>query len=267
MYRRLDSLRYRGRGRIFINESSQIKEPTTDEPQTGQSAVPENDARKTMLARIREHLAASAPFDKVHHEQHETGATPTAGRAVSQPANSDPVDRFRAALESVNGNCIVVPDEAAAAASLKQIIDLYSPRRIAVSDSPLVQRLMRQVDCQAAVVADAAAEVLFDCDAGITGAQWAIAETGTLVLEAKSERHRLVSLVPPVHIALVAAGGIRETMADVLELISCSGELSRVVTFVTGPSRTSDIELTLAIGVHGPGKLHVIVIRDLQQTV
>src|SRR5262249_1328152 len=120
MYRRLDSLRYRGRGRIFINESSQIKEPTTDEPQTAQSAVPENDARKTMLARIREHLAASAPFDKVHHEQHETGATPTAGRAVSQPANSDPVDRFRAALESVNGNCIVVPDEAAAAASLKQ---------------------------------------------------------------------------------------------------------------------------------------------------
>ena len=53
------------------------------------------------------------------------------------------------------------------------------------------------------------APLLFECDGGITSAQWAIAETGTLVLESKGERHRLVSLVPPVHIAVVEAGRIR----------------------------------------------------------
>jgi L-lactate dehydrogenase complex protein LldG len=80
------------------------------------------------------------------------------------------------------------------------------------------------------------------------------------VLESQRERHRLVSLVPPVHLAIVEAGRIRRTMAEVLAAVNQPGELSRTVTFITGPSRTSDIELTLAIGVHGPGQLHVIVI-------
>ena len=107
---------------------------------------------------------------------------------------------------------------------------------------------------------------LFDCDMGITTAQWAIAETGTLVLESERERHRLASLVPPVHVAIVEAGRIRRTMAEALELIkNADVGLSRTVTFITGPSRTSDIELTLAIGVHGPGELHVIVIDEPAQ--
>jgi L-lactate dehydrogenase complex protein LldG len=107
---------------------------------------------------------------------------------------------------------------------------------------------------------------LFNCDGGITSAQWGIAETGTLVLETKSERHRLVSLVPAMHIAILGAGRILGTMSQALEAVSTEGELSRTVTFITGPSRTSDIELTLAIGVHGPARLHVIVIEDVEQT-
>jgi L-lactate utilization protein LutC len=109
-------------------------------------------------------------------------------------------------------------------------------------------------------------EALFNATA-VLPAQWAIAETGTLVLETKSERHRLVSLVPAMHIAILAAGRILRTMSEALEAVSTTGELSRTVTFITGPSRTSDIELTLAIGVHGPARLHVIVIEDVKQTV
>src|SRR5437764_71495 len=78
-----------------------------------------------------------------------------------------------------------------------------------------------------------------------------------------SIRKHLASLVPPVHVAILEAGRIRQTMSEVLELITNSEVgLSRTVTFITGPSRTSDIELTLAIGVHGPGELHVIVIDE-----
>ena len=101
---------------------------------------------------------------------------------------------------------------------------------------------------------------LFACDAGVTGAQYGIAETGTLVLESHQERHRLASLVPPVHIALLEAVNLRQTLGEVLALLD--KDLSRVVTFITGPSRTSDIELTLAIGVHGPAELYVIVIDE-----
>jgi len=104
---------------------------------------------------------------------------------------------------------------------------------------------------------------------GITGAQWGIAETGTLVLESEKEFNRLASLVPPIHICLIETKKLRQTLGEVLEKLNENGRenLSRTITFITGPSRTSDIELTLAIGVHGPGKLYVIVVDDVQQTV
>jgi L-lactate dehydrogenase complex protein LldG len=114
----------------------------------------------------------------------------------------------------------------------------------------------------AEVLEHAAAESLFDCDLGVTGAQWGVAETGTLVLESDAERHRLASLVPSAHVAVVQSRDIRHTLGEVLRAINERGEggLSRAITFITGPSRTSDIELTLAIGVHGPAELYVVII-------
>ena len=86
---------------------------------------------------------------------------------------------------------------------------------------------------------------------------------GTLVLESKKEFSRLTSLVPPVHICLLEAQNIHQTMTEILQILNASGResLSRAITFITGPSRTSDIELILAIGVHGPARLQVIVIE------
>lgn len=247
--------------RIFIKEPFKTNERDTIVPQTGQSAV---HARDAMLARIREHLDASPPVAEGHHKP---VAPVVAGAVVEQLAISELIDLFREALEAVNGNCTIVADEGEAAGRLKQLIELNQLNRIAVSDSQVVQRLMRQVDGPVEVLSNAKASELFECDAGITSAQWAIAETGTLVLESKSERSRLVSLIPPMHIAIVEAGHIRRTMSEALEAVSKAGELSRTVTFITGPSRTSDIELTLAIGVHGPGILHVIVVENVEQTV
>ena len=104
---------------------------------------------------------------------------------------------------------------------------------------------------------------MFDCDLGVTGAQWGVAETGTLVLESDAERHRLASLVPSAHVAIIESRNVRQTLGEVLQAINDRGAegLSRAVTFITGPSRTSDIELTLAIGVHGPAELYVVVIE------
>jgi L-lactate dehydrogenase complex protein LldG len=220
-----------------------------------------------MLARIREHLAASAPFDRVHDEAKEKHESGESFQVVERSTSCSRIDLFREALEAVNGSCTIVADEAEAASTLKQVIELNKLHRIAVSDSPIVGRLMQQFKGSAEVFRNAEPETLFHCDGGITSAQWAIAETGTLVLETKSERHRLVSLVPTMHIAILAAGRVLGTMPEALEAVSTAGELSRTVTFITGPSRTSDIELTLAIGVHGPARLHVIVIQDVKQTV
>lgn len=221
-----------------------------------------------MFAAIREHLAASAPHDAVraaHHAAAAHGADVSGHKEKKGAAvvfEGTAVERFRQALEAVAGRCFVVQDEAEAAEVVRQIAEQRNSQRVAVSDSPLAVRVMNVAALPSEILENAAAEDLFDCDLGVTGAQWGVAETGTLVLESDAERHRLASLVPTAHVALVEAGQVRQTLGEVLQAINERGEsgLSRAITFITGPSRTSDIELTLAIGVHGPAELYVVVI-------
>lgn len=211
--------------------------------------------RDEILTGIRQHLAASAPFDAVQRAHHHA-PTVAAWPVLPQLA---PLERFKRALETVGGHCAIVKDEAEAAAELQKILTLKAALRVAVTDAPLARRVAANVNAGVEWLENADKAALFGCDAGITGAQWGIAETGTLVLESNRERHRLASLVPTIHIALLEARNVKQTLGEVLALLA--KDLSRVVTFITGPSRTSDIELTLAIGVHGPAELYVIVIE------
>ena len=221
-----------------------------------------------MFAAIRGHLAASAPHDAVRAAHHaaaahgrEVSARDEKGAAVVFEGTA--VGRFRQALEAVAGRCFVVKDEAEAAGVVRQIAERRNSQRAAVSDSPLAGRVMSLAALPSEVLENPTAEDLFDCDLGVTGAQWAVAETGTLVLESDAERHRLASLVPSAHVAVIESRNVRQTLGEVLQAINERGEggLSRAVTFITGPSRTSDIELTLAIGVHGPAELYVVIIE------
>lgn len=100
--------------------------------------------------------------------------------------------------------------------------------------------------------------------AGITEVEYAIAETGTIVLSSEATNSLLVSLLPPVHIALVRTSQISASLDEVINKLAVErlgrADPTRSVSFITGPSRTSDVELTLSIGVHGPKELHVIII-------
>jgi len=219
-----------------------------------------------MLASIRAHLAASAPFDAVHDEHQALHPSQPREVLATVFANDQAslVERFQEALEMVAGHCVRVRDEREATEAVREIINQLKARRVAISNAPLMQRIVTQVGTDTEWLENASASELFDCDAGVTSAQWAIAETGTLVLESDDERHRLASLVPPVHIAIIEAARIRQTLGEVLQALNEKGRdgLSRIITFITGPSRTSDIELTLAIGVHGPRELHVIILEE-----
>jgi len=98
---------------------------------------------------------------------------------------------------------------------------------------------------------------------GITGAFCALAENGTLLLLSGENTHATTSLLPENHVAVVAASRIVRTMEDGWDLLrrEHSG-LPRQVNFVSGPSRTADIEMTLVLGAHGPFRVHVIVVGD-----
>jgi len=99
---------------------------------------------------------------------------------------------------------------------------------------------------------------------GVTGIDWAIAETGTIVITSDEDQELLTSLLPPIHVAVMKRSQIREGLTTVLEELGTERMMkqppSRSATFITGPSRTSDVELTLSIGVHGPKELHLIIV-------
>lgn len=102
-------------------------------------------------------------------------------------------------------------------------------------------------------------DVQAHADIGVTGCDGAIAETGTLILLSGDGKPRAASLLPPLHVAIVRRADLRFTMADCFRDRADSIAAAACCTFVTGPSRTADIELTLTLGVHGPGQVIVIV--------
>lgn len=99
-------------------------------------------------------------------------------------------------------------------------------------------------------------------DVGITAVSYAIADTGTLVLYANEHQMRATSLFPAVHIALVAASQIKTRMGEVFSQLDETEKIPSSIHFISGPSRSSDIENDLSIGVHGPAALHVMVLQD-----
>ena len=100
-----------------------------------------------------------------------------------------------------------------------------------------------------------------DDKVGLTGSYCAVAETGTLVLLSGQNHHATTSLLPETHIAVVRRDRILKTMEEAWRLMRSEvGLLPRQVAFISGPSRTADIEMTLVYGAHGPFRVHVIVV-------
>jgi L-lactate utilization protein LutC len=110
-------------------------------------------------------------------------------------------------------------------------------------------------------------DACFAAEAGITGVDFALAETGSLVLTSLTEGSQLASLAPPVHIALYRRSQIRATLDEILQNLPVSREPgnpspARSVVFVSGTSRTADIEQVLIRGVHGPRSVHAILVEE-----
>jgi len=105
-------------------------------------------------------------------------------------------------------------------------------------------------------------EIAGKADIGLSTAEWAIAETGTLVLEGGPGKGRTVTLLPPTYVALMPAERILRTVPEAIEKYA-GGEargLPANVCFHTGPSRSGDIEMSLFVGMHGPGDVHVVLV-------
>jgi len=101
---------------------------------------------------------------------------------------------------------------------------------------------------------------------GLTAVDYAVAESGSLVLMSGSGKGRLVSCLPVIHVAILRHGQLIETwdefgvLMEASHLLAPPGDSPSNITFITGPSRTADIELSLTRGVHGPKEVHVLAL-------
>jgi L-lactate utilization protein LutC len=208
--------------------------------------------RDTILQSVRQHLgrAPGAPVPA-------PPPVPLLGSLdLDAPAR---LRQFGERLQAVGGHLYLGFDDGGLAA-VQQLLAFYQPRSIARSDAPAVAALHAHASLRSLpwLRPDADRDELFAADVGVTTAQWAIAETGTLVLDMAQERHRLASLLPPVHVALLPRARILCNLGEALKTLG--RPLPPTVTLITGPSRTADIELQLVVGVHGPRELHVVVV-------
>lgn len=200
-----------------------------------------SDARQTIFAALR---AVADPRPPAEPQG------PNPGRPAT-PA--DLLASFLSQLEALDVHVHTAADEQDASAYIARVA---GEADVARSDAGLARRVTEGLSTFDGWTDRAR---LVEAGLGVSCVQAAIAETGTLVLGSSDERHRLVSLVPPVHVALVRRGDLVPDLDAAMEHVREDG-LPPVVSFITGPSRTADIELTLVIGVHGPRELHVVLL-------
>lgn len=146
-----------------------------------------------------------------------------------------------------------------------RLLDERLARRIAVADGPLLTGLAVELVARLELVAwkeSNGVDALYSADAGITDVRAAIAETGSLVCMSGSGHGRGLSLVPPIHVALVRASDVIPDLVDLWR--ETGGEtLPSSIVLITGPSKTADIEGILITGVHGPREVHILLIEDM----
>ena len=217
-------------------------------------------ARKSILARIRKAQGRGADSRQdLHPSQSELEAASTYLRAHPRgpmpPVDGDLVARFRACAESMQSSTEAVAAIADAPAAVARYLkDHKLPMRGCVW--PALAQL-----AWAGAGIDVAPGPAQDTDLlGITGAFAAIAETGTLMTVSGVESPGSVSLLPETHVAVVSARRIVAHMEDAWALLRAElGEPPRAVNFISGPSRTGDIEQTIVLGAHGPYRVHIVI--------
>lgn len=180
---------------------------------------------------------------------------------VTEMTLAERVAAFRAALEALAGTVAVARD---CEEARRMVSERIAGSWAVASNSRFLDRCgidgvegVRRGFSDGASLKAACAEAPF----GITSADYALADTGTLVMMASAEEQRLISLLPPVHIALVPVDRLLSGLDDLFTREARPNDRTSSMVLITGPSRTADIEQILVRGVHGPGKIEVILVE------
>ena len=265
--------------------------PNADRSVAGDAAR-NSAAREAILARIREALRVPAPLPhfKAQHvpELHASGGSDSGGNGLPTlsvlPAeaarpwlpdggetSAERLAILTANLEKLRAVVHRVPDITAAADCLFAIVREKGWERVAWHGHPLVDPLLAGVPCATFRVDEPAAgpggtsfdkDALEACDAGLTACETLVAQTGSILVSSGTCGGRGLSILPHAHVVIATTDQIVGTVGDSLDLVRHrhAGRLPSMLSFITGPSRTGDIERILVLGAHGPKELFVILV-------
>jgi L-lactate dehydrogenase complex protein LldG len=180
--------------------------------------------------------------------------------------NNHLYEHFKAKLEAFSGECYRVVSSQEARELVVQLLKNKDVDSVAMVNTPLTRRLnlVEQLPAYGLkVYQERFNEVTPTVGAGISEMKWAIAESGTVVQYAEDVNERLCSAFTPIHIALVQTSVLLPGILEAMSKIHQEPQIPGFVGFITGPSRTSDIERVLTIGVHGPEQLIVIFVDEI----
>lgn len=226
--------------------------------------------RQAFLDRVREALASTGGIL-------ESGAPPEPLGPVGQPKAAERAHRvaqFVRELESAGGHLHHARSEPEAAERIRDLVSQRGAHRVVRTRTTHLSGTLLDGALGGAGASVAVGEASdereraglreaeLEADMGITSADFGVAETGTLALLTGPGQGGSVSLLPPIHVAVLRAKDIVADVGELFERIATTGALASAVILVTGPSRTADIELVLTVGVHGPKELHVVLLES-----
>ncbi len=170
------------------------------------------------------------------------------------------VRMFTAALERLGGTVYVAGSAADARAWAARLLE--GKRAVASSAAVLAECGVTELPGVRSGFAGAVElrQACASADAGLTGADYALADTGTLVLLSSPQEARMISLLPPLHLAVVERSRLLTGLDELLSLLPDPAAATSAMVLITGPSRTADIEQILVRGVHGPREVHVVLV-------
>jgi L-lactate dehydrogenase complex protein LldG len=233
------------------------------------------NARDSILARVREALrggSSSSSFAKATKDEHVAESETQLADGSSEVRQLLPkvpddfagqVALFAERSESLKTEFLSCADEAAAAAQLNLLSNREGWESVAVPADSEIRALLTDVSITKLEVSRSTVKTdLEKVSAGITGCDALIAQTGSVLLTAKSGGGRALSVLPGHHVVIATASQLVPDLPAAFELLErrYAPNFPSFMTFITGPSRTGDIERVLVLGAHGPRKLTVIMI-------
>lgn len=206
-------------------------------------------SKENILKKIRKALSKPTPLPFPKSEGSES---------VFQPSKQEAEIEFAEQFSKLQGRFVYCINQQELAFQLSSLVKKMDWQKVYCLEDNLIKAAGPQLSDR---IVKTGVE---DCDVSITGCEYLVARTGSVVMSAAQESGRITSVYAPIHICIAYTSQLVYDIKDALQGVKdkYGSKLPSLITFATGPSRTADIEKTLVVGVHGPKEAYVFLVEN-----